>query len=288
MKFKNVPKYPEILLKNALFMFSESCYLKTEYKKKTGKKLNLKNPKTFNEWIQWYKINYRNPLITQAADKANVRKYVKEKLGSHVLPEIYGIYDKVIDIPFSEFPEKTVLKCTHGSGWNIFLAAPSEHIIKTTKNQLNQWLSANYYKYGLEWAYKDIKPQILAEKYMVDENGNVPTDYKFFCFHGEPEFIQVDYDRFINHSRKIYDINWNAMPFNILYNSPDYSQNPPELLERMINYARRLSEDFPFVRVDLYQFNMEVIFGELTFYPGNGMEPFFPGQWDKKVFDFFI
>jgi len=279
---KNPEKFIRVLGEKGVFNWlSDEQYLKLIYRAETGKKLDLENPKSFNEKLQWLKLYDRNPEYVKLVDKYEVRKYIAEKIGEEYLIPLIGVYNSVDEIDWNNLPQKFVLKCTHGSGCNIICKDKSELNINLAKKKLNKWMKKNWYWFGREWPYKYIKPRIICEKYMVDESGKELKDYKIFCFNGEPKVIQVDYNRFINHKRNLYDLEWNYMPLSIKYpNDPNKIINKPQRLGEMLNIARILSKDYPHVRVDFYSINEKIYFGELTFYHGSGFEKFEPESYN--------
>jgi hypothetical protein len=250
--------------------------LKRKYIKRLGRKLNLKNPKTFNEKLQYIKLYYRNSLITMCADKYRVRDYVKEKINDDILVPLLWVSDKPKDIPFDELPTSFVIKTNHGSGMNILIKN------KVNKNEvvekLKKWLKINFYIFYREWAYKNIKKKIIIEKYL----GENIKDYKIFVFNGKAKFIQVDTDRFIDHKRNFYNLNWEMQNIKYLYENTSKEIEPPYNLDRMIFYAEILANGFPFVRVDFHEVNKRLYFGELTFYPEAGFGKFLENH---NVFD---
>ena len=287
---KNSFKNPRSLLisifKNIKFL-PPKLYIPLQYEHVTGKKLNLKKPITFNEKIQWYKIYYKNPLFNQLADKLSVRSYVELKVGKLYLNELLGIYETPDSIDFTNLPEKFVLKCVHGSGFNIIVKDKSKLNGVGTKKILKKWQLKNFYNKGKEWAYKGIKPLIVVEKFLEDENSVIP-DYKFFCFDGEIKFIQVDLERKIKDYRCYYDTDWMKLNFytekNVFFEG---EVKKPANLEDMIYVAKKLSEGIPFVRVDLYSVNNKTIFGEMTFYPTNGTKAFVPEEMNTTIGNYF-
>ena len=264
-------------------------YLKVKYRYKTGKELNLDNPTTFNEKMQWLKIHDRNPEYIKMVDKYEVKKYVSDMIGEEYIIPTLGVYDKFDEINFEKLPNQFVIKCTHDSGGIVICKDKTQLDIKATKNKINECLKKNYYYNAREWVYKDIKPRIIVEKYMEDESKKELKDYKFFCFNGEAKYIQVDFDRFTNHKRNIYDTNWNLTDIQILY--PRYENikiDRPQKLELMLELAGKLARGKKFVRVDFYSIIQNVYFGELTFYPGAGMEKFTPEKYDKLWGDLLV
>lgn len=229
--------------------------------------------------------------MTQCADKYDVREYVKLKGLQRILNDCYAVYDSPEEIHYESLPSKLVLKTTNGSGTNIFIDDKIDVDVDKASKQLFEWLRPIKKPNGREWAYENIKPRIICEKYLENnENGEKGdlVDYKFFCFNGVPKMIQVDVERYTNHKRNMYDVKWN--PFNIeyLYPKAEYSVSRPANIDEMVDIAATLSMDFPFVRVDLYNLEGKIVFGELTFYPEAGTGLFTPDEFDKKVGEWFI
>lgn len=243
---------------------------------------NLDNPNTFNEKIQWIKLYDRNPLYTQLADKYLVRDYVSNKIGDGYLNQLLAAYDNPDQIDFSSLPDSFVLKANHGSGTNIIVKDKSILDEKEVRETTRQWLSKNYYNAGREWCYKNITPRIICEPLLTDIYDQMPKDYKVFCFNGEPLCIQVDVDRFENHTRVFFDTNWQQQDFELFYEKPVKSVTRPDRLDEMMELSRKLAKDIPFVRVDFYALP-QLVFGEMTFYPENGFGPFRPVEWDAKM-----
>lgn len=260
-------------------------YLKYLYKLQMGKELNLDNPQSFNEKLQWLKLYDRNPLYTTLVDKYAVRGYIKEKLGEeYLIPLVGGPYASVDEIDFDRLPDQFVLKCTHDSASVIICRDRNTFDIAAAKKKLNKALKVNYFYVGREWPYKNVKPQIIAEKYMVDESGVDLKDYKIFNFAGKPKIIQVDYDRFVEHKRNLYTTDWEYIEAAIQYPSDsDYIIRKPEVLDEMLDLAGRLSAGMPHVRTDFYCIDGRVYFGEFTFYPECGIGEFMPEQLGIKM-----
>lgn len=257
------------------------------YKKKSGGKIvDLKNPKTFSEKLQWYKLNAKNPLMVVCADKVAVRDYLKDLGYGYLLNDIYGVYGNVKDIDFNKLPEQYVLKAAHGSGQNIIVKNKAELNVRHAKRMLKTWLKQDISWSGREWVYSKMPRRIVAEKFLKDESGEL-RDYKFFCFNGKPTYMQLEVGRFTDkNTRNFYDMDWNLMPFGKeLPHNPDIVVEKPEKFEEMKEIAKKLSEPFQYVRVDLYQVNGKVYFGELTFFPAGGAPDFVPSEYDKIVGD---
>lgn len=257
------------------------------YKKRTGGKIpDLENPQTFSEKQQWYKINSNNPLMAQCADKHDVRAYIISCGYERLLNESYGVFDSVDQIPFDTLPKQFVLKAAHASGWNLIVRDESAVDWTQEKKTMRLWLKQDIYWSGREWVYKNLKKRIVAEKYLEDESGGL-VDYKFYCFNGEPLFLQLEVGRYTDqNTRNFYDMDWNLMPFGKeLPHNPNIHVERPEAFDEMREIAKKLSAPFSYVRVDLYQVQGKVFFGELTFFPAGGAPDFVPQEYDKIVGD---
>jgi len=247
---------------------------------------NFKNPKTFNEKINWRKLYDHNPLYTKLSDKYAVREYIAEKIGEEYLVPLLGVWNNVNEIDFDKLPSKFVLKCTHDSGSIVICKDKGDFDTEKAKKKLNICQKKNFYWQAREWQYKDMEPKIIAEKYLVDESSIELKDYKIFCFGGKPEFIQVDFNRFNGHKRNLYDTDWNFCDFEIKYPSnKNIKIKKPSQLENMLHLAEILSKEHSHVRVDFYIAENRIYFGELTFTHGGGFEKFKPSQYDRKIGD---
>jgi len=262
-----------------------------QYWIQTGRKLNLKNPQRFTEKLQWYKLNYRAPLMTKCADKYEVRQYVQSKGYGDILVPLYGVYDKAEDIDFDNLPNKFVLKTTNGSQTNIFCEDKTKLNKENTIKLLNKWLEKKTVKAGREWAYYDIKPRIICEKYLDKDKNNDLIDYKFYCFYGKSEYIKVVANRYHESGQKqgLFNIDFEQLPYykNDVQRISGGVQKPKNY-DYMVDIAKTLSEDFPHVRVDLYNIDGKVYFGELTFYDTSGYETFDPDEFDYMLGNEFI
>ncbi len=266
----------------------DSLYLRLLYFHRFGKRLDLKNPRTFNEKLQWLKLNDRKDEYTKMVDKIEAKKWVSERIGEEYIIPTLGVWNRAEDIDFDTLPDRFVLKCNHDSGGLCICTDKSRLDINNVRSALDKTLKRDFYKVGREWPYKNVKHRILAEQYMTDESGYELKDYKIFCFHGKPRFIQVDFDRFAitGHKRNIYDTDWQLL--DIEYGYPSDSAHPidsPDALGKMLKFAATLSAGHPFLRIDFYAINCDIRFGELTFYPGCGLEEFSPDSWDLKLGD---
>lgn len=246
--------------------------LKRWYKEKTGEVLDLDNPKTFNEKIQWIKLYGTTQLMTKLVDKYAVREWVVEKIGEQYLTHLIGVWSRFDDIEIEKLPNQFVLKCNHGSGWSEIITDKSNWNVKETKRKFDRWLSLNFaFVAGLELQYRDIQPQIIAEEYLENQGGEI-FDYKFWCFNGKVEFIMFLAERSTGLKMNNYDRNWNLLPFVYNYPNTNYIVEKPKELEKMIKIAEILAKDFNHVRVDLYCLNDGSIkFGEMTFTSASGI-----------------
>lgn len=257
--------------------------LKKWYKKRTGKILNLENPQTFNEKIQWLKLYDNSPLKTRLADKYLVREWIEEKIGKDYLIPLLGVWDNFDEIDFDKLPDKFVLKANHGCAWNIIVKDKSKFDKKKAKKKFDKWMKRNYaYKAGFEMQYKDIPPKITAEAFISDSKGEL-NDYKILCFNGKPQFIWIDQGRYTHRTENIYDTKWNLQPFLLTYENSKEEVPPPKNLEKMIELAEILSKDFALVRVDFYNVDGKIYFGEMTFTSASGVDVFKPEEYNLKL-----
>lgn len=263
------------------------AYVKYRYFRSFGKNLNLKSPKTLNEKLQYSKLYGRSPLYTQIADKYDVRRYVSQIIAADYLIPLLGIYDSLEDL-FAYFPHQypCIIKPTHDSGGGVILWNAEEYSEDLIIARLKWRMERNFYHEAKEWEYKNIRPRVVVERLLHDSNGDIPNDYKFNCFNGTCEFIYCSIGRSKENYRKIYDRNW--MPLNMTwcgpglegskFSGPDINQ-PPNF-HQMILLAEKLSSDFPYIRVDLYNVEGKIYFGELTRHHGGGFEPIIPHSLD--------
>ena len=265
-------------------VISDEELIRKKFKKRLGREVDLENPIKFNDKLQWLKLNWHDPVATKCADKYEVREIIKEKIGEEYLNELIGVYESVDEIDIDKLPDKFVLKGTHGSGFNIICKDKSKMNWDEEFKKMRRWLRTNYYLQNREWVYKDQKPRIICEKYLEEKETGQLRDYKFHCFNGEPKFVQVDFDRFNDHKKNIYDTNWELIEveFNYPYDS-SITIEKPKKFDEMKNLSKTLSKDFPYSRIDFYYLNDTIIFGEITFFPASGMGPFRPEQFEMEI-----
>lgn len=273
---------------------SDKVYLEWIFAQYMGYPLNLENPQTFCEKLNWLKLYGVKPEFTMMVDKAAVKEYVASLIGEEYIIHTYGIWKNVEDINWDILPNCFVIKCTHDSGGVVVCSDKSKLDIKVAEAKLDRGLKKNFSDLWKEKPYYDVKPQIIAEQYLenYDENGNRQygdlIDYKFFCFNGEPKYCQVIRDRRSIETIDFYDMDWIHQEFVGLNPVARNGHTPvarPRKLEEMKDICCKLSKNIPFVRIDLYYTNDKIYFGEITFYPASGLGVFTPRAWDKKLGD---
>lgn len=274
-----------LMAKKSLRFLPDQSYVKLYFRLNLHRKLDLKNPKCLNDKLQWMKFNYRFPLQTIVSDKYAVREYVAEKIGTEYLIPLLGVWDNFEKIDFDKLPEQFVLKCNHDSGGLAICTNKKDFDINGARKKIERSLKSNFYWIGREYQYKNIIPKIICEQY-ITEDGNVPEDYKIYCFNGIPDAILVCKGRFSKGSHKaqyyFYDHNWNFLPYNKGDNvNNDPKVEKPKNLDKMLEIARKLSEDFIFARIDLYNINGKIYFGEITLSPNSGFDPDITVETDK-------
>lgn len=266
-----------LFLKRSLRFLPDKTYIRLYHLLRVGRKLNIEEPRTLNEKLQWLKFNYRFPLQSIVSDKLLVREYVASKIGSEYLIPLIGKWEKTDDINFDELPNQFVLKCNHDSGGLVVCDDKSKLDVNKAKKKIERSLKSNYFYVGREYQYKNIKPMIICEKFISD-HGRVPMDYKIYCFNGQPDVILVCRDRFSKNSHRatylFFDKEWNFLPLD---KGDDEIENPdvekPKNLNNMLEIAKKLSEDFVFARIDLYNIDGKIYFGEITLSPNSGFDP---------------
>lgn len=274
-------------------IWSEEHYAKWFYHLYTGRQLNLEDPQRFDEKVWWLKLNNRDPMLTKCSDKYLVREYVKQNGYEDILIPQYEVLDSVDGLDLTKYSEEVVAKCNHNSGGHVFYDPknpPDEKELKKKYKKLKFILKQDASVLSREWNYKNIPHKVIVEKVIRDKEGNLPLDYKFMCFDGEPKLLFLDLgvinkDKSYNHDypRNIYDMEFKLLPFHETRPNADYEVPKPENFERMVEIARKLSQPFAHCRVDLYNVDGKIYFGEVTFYHGGGCNDIQPEEWDYKM-----
>lgn len=261
----------------------DKMMLRLQYRIKFGRKLDLRNPKRFTEKIQWYKLYYKNSLMPQCSDKYLVRKYVESKGLGHILNDLYAVFDRPEDIRLDELPEKFVMKLSNGSGTNLLCRDKRELSRDAVVEEFRKFVFKVKADLGREWPYMKTKSVIIVERLLEDEGhvNNAINDYKIFCYDGKPAFVICISDRYSEQcNHLVYDTQWNKVHVASEGARIEEDAPKPENLKEMLEMASKLSEDFPFARIDLYSVAGKIYFGEVTFYPWSGYMEFEPDEFD--------
>ena len=270
------------LLQKVFKYIPDKLWLHFKYFSHFKKPLDLKNPKTFNEKLQWLKLYYQKESHTAMVDKYEMKTYVTEQVGPGYVVPLLGVWDSVDEIDFDTLPEKFVLKTTHDCAGLVICTDKSALDIAAAKAKLRNAMKNSYYLYYREWPYKNVVPRVIAEEYMVDESGTQLKDYKFFCFGGEPYCVQVDFDRFQGHKKNLYSLEWELLDFSFNYPAhPEVEIAKPAAFDKMLEIAKKLSAGEPYVRVDFYCVSGQPYVGEITFFPASGYGKFVPEKYDR-------
>ena len=265
---------------------NDALYLKILYRLEFKRKLDLDNPITYSEKLQWLKLYYHHPIHTIMADKYAVKQYVKDLVGEqYIIPTLF-VWNTVEDIDWEQLPQQFVLKTTHDSGnFGVIICKDKSKLdISSVEKRLRRSLNRNTFMLGREWPYKNIKPQIIAEEYLENNNSDELKDYKFLCFNGKVKALYVVSGRNSVHGACVdfFDVNYNQLPFRTLYKNSTIIPPKPKLLQEMIDVSAKLSQGVPHVRVDLYEVNGKIYFGEYTFFTSGGLAPFRPEEYDYQ------
>lgn len=269
-------------------LLSDEALIKLIFRARMGYKLNLEKPKTFNEKIQWLKLFDRRPEYTELVDKATVKDFVSDRIGKeYVVPQL-GIWSRFDDIDFDDLPNQFVLKTTHDSGSVIICKDKSIFNYGEAREKLNRSLQRDFYLRGREWPYKNVPRRIIAEKYLEDIETGDARDYKFFCFNGKAELLFVASDRQSDTRFDFYDLEFKHLPIVNGHPNSEKIINKPKTFDDMIRLSEKLSSGIPHVRVDFYEINNKLYFGEMTFFHYSGFTPFEPEIWDRKIGDLLV
>lgn len=291
--FLKILKNPRLVFRGVGYMFlnlfarqmSDKAYLQCKWWVNSGKILDLENPITFNEKLQWLKLYNRIPLYTRMVDKYEAKKYVASIIGEQYIIPTLAVYDSVEDIDFDSLPNQFVLKCTHDSGGIVICQNKTQLDRNEAKKKLQKGLKTNFYWVNREWPYKNVTPRIIAEKYLTNGNGEL-RDYKFFCFNGVPRVMFIASDRFnkeVETKFDFFDMDFNHLPFRNGHPNAIKPIERPSNFEDMKLLASKLSKDIPHVRVDFYNIDGQIYFGEMTFFHWSGFVKFEPEEWDFKM-----
>ncbi len=266
----------------------DRIYLKLLYRRVFDKPLDIDHPKSFNEKLQWLKLYNRKPEYTVMVDKCAVKKYVANIIGEKYIIPTIGVWDTPEEIEWDKLPDQFVLKCTHDSGGLVICRDKSKLDKNSAIKKLHNSLKRDYYLADREWPYKNVPRRIIAEKYMEDSTSLSKAsqdlvDYKFFCFNGEPKLMFIATDRSTDTRFDYFDMDFNHLPFEQGFPHSQKMIKKPERWADMVKIAKRLSQKLPHVRIDLYEINGEIYFGEYTFFHNSGFVPFIPEAWDYKL-----
>lgn len=277
------------LLHKTARLWPDKLFLQVKFRLMMRRKLDLKKPVTFNEKLQWLKLYNRRPEYTMMVDKYAVKQYVAGKIGGQYIIPTIGVWNSVDEIDWDALPNQFVLKTTHGGGGGgvVICRDKSSFDRKEAGVKLQESLDSDIYVNFREWPYRNVHKRIIAEQYMVDESSVELKDYKFFCFGGAARCFKVDFDRFSGHRANYYSMEAKLLPFGEVCCRPDYNRHfeKPKKFEKMVEIVEILSKDIPFVRVDLYNADGKIYFGEMTFFPAAGMGRFEPEEWDRVLGD---
>lgn len=292
LKFNNtysvINRLLQLLFTKGGSWLPDKIYLKIKYFLATRHILDLNNPTRFQEKLQWLKLNDRKSIYTSMVDKYTVKKIVSEKIGSKYIIPTLGVWDSFEQIDFNSLPDKFVLKTTHGGGSLGIVICKDKQTFnyKDAEKRLSKSLKQSIYKIMREWPYKNVRRRIIAESFIECPSKTDLTDYKIFCFNGNPKFIQVIQDRNSEETIDFFDPSWTHLPFvGLTPKCQNATVRPtkPQNLDTMLLIAEQLAENTKFVRVDLYNVDGKIYFGEITFYPASGFGKFTPDIWDKKI-----
>ncbi len=275
--------HPSVTFSALLYKYSDKYAIEQQWKRSMDYPLDLDNPKTFCEKLNWLKLHDHNPLYHTLVDKFEVKKWVSDRIGEEFVPKTYALYNTIEEIDWVSLPEKFVLKCTHNSGGFVICRDKRKLDIEAALAALSQGMACkDYYRVNREWAYKGVKPRIIAEELLEDSTFPDLANYKFWCFNGEPKimYITIKTDDIWEN---FYDMDFKALDINHGFRKYEGTIEKPVAFEQMKEIARKLSQGIPHIRVDLYQIQGQLKFSELTFYDWAGFRPFHPQEWDYKI-----
>jgi len=278
-----VRRYNRITQNGRLVHFDTKLFIREQYRLTFGRYPDLTNPMTYNEKLQWLKLYWRDPLAQQCVDKYGVRDYIISHVGEKYVPELYGVWNDPNAIDWQILPERFVLKSTHASGHVIVCRRKDQCDTQSCLQRMREWLNVDYFAVAGEWPYRNLPRRIICEELIGADNAMLPRDFKIMCFNGRPKLIFVVSDRENTLKVDFFDFDWNLLPFTRNHPNSSRQQQKPTLLKQMLDIAAQLSAPFPHVRVDFYYEQGRLLVGELTFFPGGGLEPFSPNIYDRIV-----
>ncbi len=273
-------------IKYSLRFIPDKMFLQIYYFARFKKFINFKNPKTYNEKINWLKLNDRKKIYTSLVDKYDVKEKVAKVIGNEYIIPTLGVWNSFDEIDFDKLPDKFVLKCTHDSEGVYIVKDKNKLNVKEARQKINEAMKYNFYYIGREWPYKNIKPRIIAEKYMEDHVDGELRDYKFFCFDGKAKLMFIATDRNIGETKfDYYDLDFNHLDIVQHYTNSDKEIRKPKNFDKMIQLSEKITQYFKLkhARIDFYEVDGELYFGEITFYHFSGLQPFKPKEWDEKI-----
>lgn len=287
-KFKAVINNPKLILIKLLYkispLFNDEKYLKMLFPLKTGYKLNLDEPQTFNEKLQWLKLYYRKPELAKMVDKYEAKKYVSDIIGHSYIVENYGVWSSFDEIDFENLPNQYVLKTTHDQGGIVICKDKNSFNYRKARRKINKHFKIKHFYLSREWPYKNVKPRIIAEKLLVDKKKDDIWDYKFYCFNGVPKILLIATERNTKKPKfNYFDMNFDSLNFKQGGEKSNLKFEKPISFELMFDIASKLSSNLPHVRIDFYEINGKVYFGEITFFDSGGLAPFKPEKWDNLL-----
>ena len=270
--------------KKPFYIVPDKLYLKMKYRLRTGNSLNLKNPKRYTEKSQWIKLYDRKKIYTKMVDKYESKEFIEKKVGKDYVVETYGIYENFEQIDFEKLPDKFVIKCTQDSGGLVICKSKKELDIESAKTKIEKSLKNNFYYLGREWPYKNVKPRIIIEELLENDDSSDLIEYNFFCFNGIPRIVMTCHgDKRIKRYNDFYDMKFNKLDIQCEYATSDKKETKPKQFEKMIEISKKLSKDTYSLRVDFYIVNDKIKLGELTFFHWAGFCKFTPDKWDYEL-----
>ncbi len=278
-------KTATFLKQTVMRLLPMKLWVKIDYRYHMGKKCNLKNPETFNDKLCWMKIHHGNAERGALVDKVLAKQHIADRIGSEYLVKTLGVWDRFEDIPFDELPERFVLKPNHVSGNVVICTDRSKLDRALLKKEADRWMRRNFYHQGREPEYRNIRPRILAEELLTDNDGNAVADFKLYCFNGMPRMVCVCRNRFGDGGLLLnyYDMQWNSLPFRKIHTQRGGPVERPAALDEMVRVGKILAEGFPFIRLDFYEVQGKLYMGEMTFYPDSGIKRFENEDWDRLI-----